>query len=85
MTADTRFWVWADPGTGRQSAFTELRHVNTLNHPQDSFGMTACGRRTVGTWGDVSDQELDDPNGFYQQNNIPAARCPKCDKKTRKE
>jgi len=82
MTSN-REWVWVQSPSGRESAFTRVRHVIVEPNNYSGFGITACGKESREPWGSVTDLELTDPNGFYVQNHIPADLCKTCDKRTR--
>lgn len=77
---NSRIWAWVQSVTGRESAFTRVRHVNLNVDPYSGFGMTACGQESREPWGEKTD---DDIRESLERDGIPPDLCPKCDKKTR--
>lgn len=79
----TRLWSRVQSDTGRESAFTRLRHVLVERDPYSGFGTTACGKPSRQSYGGDGDDYTDeDLRRALERDGIPLDLCPKCDRAT---
>lgn len=78
----TRTWAWVQSDTGRESAFTRVRHVIREYDPYGQMGTTACDKPFREPWGEKTDKDIAES---LERDGIPPELCPKCDRATRKD